>query len=279
MNIDSKKIISITGLAFLFILILQFGVLEMIFGTIIDITNGMRDQSGAVWERYLSRKAAAEQLGILGLREEEDRAAIQTAGSFGDIVKLLDQRESVIVDKTKFLELFRNLTRAQAERMIPALELLKIDADGSLRRCYFMAGQDEITIIYLNEMNDLLYRSVVTTDIFSKVAGPAGTVLPAPARFMNEAEMTVSREQFLLAYNDLPTDAFKVEIINDPFKLIMWGERLQRVAILPERYGSTPVIFEVRKGADIFYEEFSARTLAADHLIEKLRYLEEIPIR
>ena len=276
MNISKRHIYTVSALTVLIVAEFLFDYAEIALGSVIELTNGMRSQSGAVWDRTLAREHAAEKLGILGRREEEDRVAVREAAMFGEVLDLLGSRETIVLDKDAFMGFYRTMTRRQALAVIPPLTLLDIDLGGAFRRCYLKNEGETAAVIFLDDMNQPVFRSQADKALFTGPSGTAGIVSREHGLFLNSDAKIVGRDLFLQAFNALESDERKSQIVNDPYRLIVWGERLQRIAILPETaFGTVPVVCEVRSGADMTYIEFSARPQAVEYLKPIIKDIEE----
>jgi len=271
---------TISAVFLLFAAELYTNVIEQCLGRALEWTNGYRPRSGAVWERALLRQAAIEKMGNLHQMEQESKAAIEGVSLFSELVPLIEAHETLIISREKFVALYQRLTRRSAAALIPPLKLLRIIYNGSFRRCYFQKEDDTITLLLLNEQNETLHQKVVTRTFFEESGAAVSGASPDQERFVNKAEIIVTRGQFFQAFNAIESDDIKRQIINDPFQLLLWGNQLLRVAILPENEtGDIPLIFEVRSGVDLNYITFQSRALAVYYLIQQINELEGKTVR
>jgi hypothetical protein len=276
-----KQIIWISGFVLLTaVLELQMNFLEKGIGTIIEWTNSYRPKSGPVWERTIQRISAAEKMGDMNLLEERNKEFLNNVAAFPELLPLFDTNEAVIISKDKFVSLYRKLSRMDAQYIIPPLILLKHFYDGSFRRCYMQKENDNIKMMFLREDNFIIHQKTVGSDFFEKPVTPGPIVTDTQKRFFREAQMTLTREQFFQAFSNIERDEIKRQIINDPFQLVIWGEQLLRVAILPVNDAEViPIIFEVRTGIDHDYIQYDSRALAVYYLYKEINELEGKTIR
>jgi len=271
MRFSNKKLWAAIFIVVLIFVEFQVDYVERCLGSVIEWTNGMRSQTGAVWERALAREAAAGKMGEIILREEEDRKLIESVSSFSELTGLFDRRETLVVSRDKFLFLYRKLPRYSANEIIPPLDLLRIIQDGVFRRAYLQKNDEGFSFLILNEMNDVVYSSSIEAGLFQTVSDLGPVISQVQRRFFNDSVITVGREQFMQAYNALETRNLKLQIVNDPFQLIQWGDDFLRVAVMPEdNTGIISLIFEVRSGVELSYIEYQARALAAYYLIQEI---------
>ncbi|MFC1729877.1 hypothetical protein ACFL6I_06025 [candidate division KSB1 bacterium] len=272
----SVKYLSTGAVVLLFLGEFRLSYIEKAIGTVLESTNTFRKQTGAVWERFLEREAAAEKMGILYQKEQEDRAAVEKILSFAELFPLMESRESLIISEEKFMTLYRGLPRDIASLIISPLKLIEIVHDGSFRRCFLQVNNTVLTLAFLNQMNGILHQVTLDSDFYEKFQErDMRFVSSERQRFFSDNSRIVSREVFFQAFTRLDNDMLKVQIINDPFQLVAWGDQLQRIAILPEEMGVIPIIFEVQSGLETEYIDFQSRALAAYYLIQHINALEE----
>lgn len=276
-----KQIIWISGFVLLIAALeLQMNFLEKGFGTVIEWTNSYRPKSGPVWERTIKRISAAEKMGDMNILEARNREFLSNVAVFQELLPLFDTNETVIISKDKFISLYRKLSRIDARYIIPPLVFLKHFYDGSFRRCYMQKENNNIKMMFLSEDNFIIHQKTVGSDFFEKPVSQGPIVTDEQKRFFREAQRTLTREQFFQAFNNIEPDMFKSQIINDPFQLVIWGEQLLRVAILPVNDAQViPIIFEVRTGIDHDYIQFDSRPKAVSYLIQEINKLEGKTIR
>ncbi|MFC1564497.1 hypothetical protein ACFL6G_06140 [candidate division KSB1 bacterium] len=275
----NKIIKTVLIIIVLFLVEFKFDLAEIALGSIIDWTNGMRPQSGEQWEKALRRQAAADELGILREQKRLNTEELGNIRFFSDAVDILETRGDFVITGNKFIELYKTLSRQNAEQVLAPLRLLRLITDESIKYCLFGTSGDNYEVILLNEHNEIIHQAGLPAEIFSDSGGMRVTNRINQRRFLNETNKIVTREIFYRAYNEL-TDNLKLQIVNDPFSLVLWGDRMMRAAIFNEEVsGAIPVIFEVRSGNEIDYLEFQARPLAVYYLIQQLNDLEEKTIR
>ncbi len=270
------KILKITLICLvLFLIEFKFDIIEIMLGNIMEWTNDSRPKTGELWEKALNKQAAAEELGIL---REQNRLNDEELGElqfFGDAVHFLESRGDFVLSGVKFIELYKTLSRQTAEQIIAPLHLLELINTESIKYSLLGKSEDRLKVILINERNEILHQAEVNIGRFENSGGARIRNRINQTRFNNDSEKIVTRDLFFNAYNELTVN-IRLQIVNDPFQLVKWGEQLLRVAILKDRStGVIPVLFEVRTGNEIEYIEFQARPLAVYYLIQRLNDLEE----
>ncbi|MCP4725258.1 MAG: hypothetical protein GY863_09490 [bacterium] len=263
----------------LFMIEFKFDLIEIAIGSIMEWTNDGRPKSGELWDKAINRQAAAEELGILREQNRLDEEELDGLRFFSDAVHLVEDKGDYVMNGMKFIELYKTLSRQTAEQIIAPLHFLEFINDESIKYSLFGRSAANLKIILINDQNEILHQSEVPLENFAETGGARITNRINQTKFLNNSDKIVTRDLFFNAYNEL-TENIRLQIVNDPFQLVVWSERLLRVAILEdESKGVIPVIFEVRTGNKIEYVEFQARPLAVYYLIQRLNDLEEKSIR
>ena len=154
-----KIVKTVLILIVLFMIEFKFDIVEIALGSIIDWTNGMRPQSGEQWDKALKRRAAADELGMLREQKRLDEEELVNMGFFSDAVNILDTKGDFIINGAKFIELYKTLSRQNAELVIPPLRLLRYINDESIKYCLFGKTGDDYTIILLNDHNEIIHQA------------------------------------------------------------------------------------------------------------------------
>ncbi|MFC1492654.1 hypothetical protein ACFL6O_01740 [candidate division KSB1 bacterium] len=270
------KIIKIALISIvLFFIEFRYDIIEIAIGGIMEWTNDGRPKSGELWDKAINRQAAAEELGILREQNRLNEEELERLQFFSDAVHLLEDKGDYVMNGLKFIDLYKTLSRQTAEQIIAPLHFLELMNDESIKYCLFGKSGAGLKIILINDRNEILHQAELPLDQFAETGGARITNRINQTKFLNSSDKIVTRDLFFNAYNEL-TENIRLQIVNDPFQLVVWSERLLRVAILKDdNTGVIPVIFEVRSGNEIEYIEFQARPLAVYYLIQRLNDLEE----
>ncbi len=84
-----------------------------------------------------------------------------------------------------------------------------------------------------------------------------------------------SADIFYEAFEKL-SKQYKLQIVNDPYRLVQWGDNLQRVGISSfVEEGTVKIAFEVRVGSRSQIYELNSSEIAAGYLIDKINGLKQ----
>ncbi len=270
---NKKFLITLSILILIAILEFTTDFVEIVLGNIVELTNSYRPQSGTIWELHKQDRLANEQLAeiIESLPAEE-----QQLPEITDLMQLksrLEQQGSLLITADQFNNLYNQIPIRVASDVISPYDLLKlthshkwvwtkiIKNDSSLS-CYFFDGDKQLLMDTYPPLS-VLY-TIPEADRSSQMS--------LDLMDMFKGRM-ISRDQFFVAFNDLP-NSVKLQLINNPFQLVKWDGNIQKVGL--SRYiddGIVSIGFQVNQGIFTEVFTFEASSWAIDIFIEKLNSL------
>lgn len=249
-----------------------FDVAEIIIGGLLEITNPFRVRSGTIWEIDKQDQIADQHL--LGITEniphKDQPPVIETL----DKLKLiLDEQESVVVSADQFLRLYNLLPPRSAHEIISPFDLLKIFQSNQWIWTKIIKDENSLSFIFQDGDNQILMDSYPDLAVLYHVATIEISKQTSLASMASYSDRTFSPKQFFEAFSNLP-NPIKLQLINNPFRLIKWYKNIKLVAISRFVENNTVSIgFEIFNGIDYEIHTFQASELAANYLIAQLNVL------
>ncbi|MBN2010654.1 hypothetical protein JW960_15010 [candidate division KSB1 bacterium] len=254
------------------ILELAFDITETSLGFLVELTNSFRPKTGTIWSQNSKDVTANEQLEEYTQQKPAQEEIIQIDDLY-QLKTLLDERESVVISFTQFLQIYTMLPPNSAQQIIPPFTLLRLIHDKQWTRTRISKGEQQLSFFFLDSDNQLLLDSYpmlgAIYDVTSSTRLKRSTLQGMP-QFTGR---TVTSEQFFTALLDLPANIQR-QIISNPFELIAWQQNLSSVAISKFVTDDTVILgFEISNGFDSSVQMFESSQLAIGYLINKLNEL------
>jgi len=269
--ISKNVTIAIVILLILFLIELKFNIVEIAIGSIIEITNPFRPQTGPVWE--LAKQDESANMRLAGIMKTLPTDSIPpTVNSPYDLRTVLDEQSEVILSADQFLTIYNSMPPQSAQEIISPLDLLKlfysnqwvwtkVSKEESSLRFIFQQGNYQplldsypaFSVLYQSDMSRSVQKTLSEIPYFS--------------------DRILTPEQFFSAFNSLP-DARKLQIINNPFLLLRWNRKISAVAISKNVENFTVLIgFEIADNFERKIFTFEASELAIGYLITQINLL------
>lgn len=265
-----KSIITITILFILAVIEFKLDVAEVIVGRVLEWTNPLRPRAGTIWEYEKRDRLASVQLEkIVGSASAEQGEMPEVRDLF-ELRANLEQDKQVILSAAQFLELYNQLPPQYAQEIIAPFELLKITHSGKWFWTKIQRSENELSFYFLDGDNQLIMDTYPGLAVLYNMVKAGSEDRYSLENFMEFSGRIVSANQFYQAFNPLSTQ-IKLQLVNNPFQLLKWGDNLKRVAISRYSVNNTVELgFEVSNGMFTEVHRFQASELAATYLIAKI---------
>jgi len=249
----------------------SFHILQRIVASYLIAINRYRPQSGSYWHRRSADFKVSEN--FLDIRLEQGRKSrlATLAESFYDLYTIADSTAGLSLPVEKFMELYRRLPPDKAERIISPLDLLELIYEHSLQKCQVFRKGNQLRLVFIG-LNDQPLWFTMIPDIFELAGGEPAAAVTAKGSILEESEFyLLSPADFFRAFDRLKP-AIKLQIINNPFKLLNASGRLVRVGIAKNcSSGVCRVVFErLDKLGRVHPMVFQARKVAVEYLLDSL---------
>ncbi len=246
----------------------QFNLVEVALGGYLASKNEGREKLGRIYT--LEEKNISAQGGLESIFEdlEREREEIESSEGVDKIKEILNNRGDIVLSKSKFLSIYNSIPKGLSARMIQPFDLLEFVNDSNWNRT-FIQKRESVKIYLVDENNRVLKSFPLMLEDFNLIRDfekQAQTTLENSKEY---EQNIYEAQEFLRAFNSLPT-SYRQQIINNPFKLIEWGENLKTVGISSEvQNGTREVAFEVKFGSQTLVHKFLANTKAIDFLLKE----------
>jgi hypothetical protein len=179
----------------------------------------------------------------------------------------------VIISAEQFLKIYNQLPPATAGEIILPFDLLKISLDRKWEWTKISRGANRLSIFFLDGDYQLLHDSYPDLSILFHVKLDVSAAPHSLGSMPAFAGRTVTADQFFNALNNLP-DPIKLQLINNPYQLVRWYQKIRLVGISNTVEEQTIAIgFEVIEENETRVYTFQASTIAANFFIDQLNTL------
>ncbi|MBN2411059.1 hypothetical protein JXQ31_05150 [candidate division KSB1 bacterium] len=271
-----KKIFNISywSILLLFLLIVfefTFDIFEIALGRFLLLTNPVRPKTGRLWIEEKKDVDAGKIIDSLTVSIKQDSVITPRIYSIEDLHAALSLNSNFQLNKNAFKEFYKQLSVRQAQKIIDPLNFLEIDRNRDWQFVNFVLDENMLYVYFIDGFGKLLYEKNLNFDSFYENSQTtAGSDLDQIPQYKNRI---FSADIFYQAFEKL-SKQYKLQIVNDPYRLVQWGENLQRVGISSVvEDGTVKVAFEVRVGSRNQLYILNSSEIAAGYLIDKINGL------
>jgi len=258
-------------LFFLIVFEFIFDFFEIGIGRFLLLTNSIRSKTGRLWVEEKKDVDATKIIDSLRVSIKEDSLVYPKIYSVEDLHASLSLHQAMQLSKVSFKEFYRLLSGKQAQKIIDPLKFLDIDRNNEWQFVNFVLDGDELYVFFLDGYGKLLFENNLSFDNFYESSQTIkGSELDDAPQFKGRI---IPAEVFFDAFEKLPK-SYKLQIVNDPYKLVQWGDNLQRVAISSFVEESTvKIVFEVSMESRNQVYILNSSEIAAEYLIDSINGL------
>jgi len=261
-------------LLLLFAAELVFDIFEIAMGKILLFTNPIRPQTGRLWVEDHKEQKGIEELNA-NVEPQQSRTVNQPVQSLDDLQAILSMRNSLNMDKDTFKEFYRSIPVRQAKEIMDPLDLIELDRNDEWQTIQISLSGNQLVFYFLDGYERPLKESHFYVNGENK-SDQQFTLsnLRTDERFLGRF---VPAKVFYQAFDQLPR-TYRLQIVNDPYKLVQWGSSLQRVGIssVVERDG-VQIVFEVVDDMGPNLQSMRASEIAVEYLIKEINQMNGAP--
>ncbi len=266
------------GIALVILLILAeifFHIVEIGVGQVLLLTNPLRPKTGRLWVEDQKEQLGIDELNSIRESEDEPVVVDQQIHNFEELEAVLSTRSSLSMTRDEFKEFYRSLPIKEAKQLLDPLYLIELDRNPEWQRSQLSLSGDQLVLYLLDGYEKPIVETHVNLrypereDEFSSLSEfdqmPAfrGRIIPAAI--------------FYKAFDQLPR-MYRVQIVNDPYKLVQWGASLERVGIsLYIESQGVEIIFEVIENQRTRLQRMYASEIAVGYLIKEVNAIDNSP--
>ena len=181
--------------------------------------------------------------------------------------------QNFYLNKNDFKDFYKQLSARQGKKIIDPLKFFEIDRSREWQFVNFAMDADDLYIYFIDGFGKLLYDKNLNFDSFYETNQDiAASELDNLPQFIGRI---IPAGIFYDCYEKL-SNLYKLQIVNDPYRLVQWGENLQRVGISSiVEEGTVKFTFEVRMGSRNQLYIMNASEIAAGYLINHINELKK----
>ncbi len=262
---------------FLFLLLIVFEFIfdffEIAMGRFLLLTNPIRPKTGRLWVEEKKDVDGNKIIDSLTVSIKQDSVVAPKIYSIEDLHATLSLNQNFQLSKNAFKEFYKQLSVRQAQKIIDPLNFLEIDRNREWQFVNFALDGDELYIYFIDGFGKLLYEKNLVFDSFYESAqNISGSELDQIPQFKGRI---IPADVFYDSFEKLPKQ-YKLQIMNDPYRLVQWGDNLQRVgvsSIIEE--GTVKIGFEVSMGSRNQLYILNSSEIAIQYLIDKVNGLKK----
>jgi len=252
---------------------LFFDLFEITIGKLLLMTNPIRPHVGRLWEEDQKEQKGIEALDANSGMSEE--VAKQPLRSLDDLQAVLSIRSSLSMTREEFKEFYKSIPIKQAKRLLDPLDLIALDRAQDWQTTQLSLSANQLVVYFLDGYEQPIKQTHFVINDNKKNASERGEgSLEQNEAFENRV---VSATHFYQAFDKLPR-SFRLQIVNDPYKLVRWGASLKEVGI--SRYvedEGVQVIFVVAGDAGLQHNSMFASPIAIEYLLKEINDSSDAP--
>jgi len=252
---------------------LFFDLFEITIGKVLLLTNPIRPHVGRLWEEDQKEQKGIEELGANA--ETSKPVAGQPLRSLDELQALLSIRSSMSMTREEFKEFYKSIPIKQAKQLLDPLDLIALDRAQDWQTTQLSLSGNQLVVYFLDG-----YEQPIKQTHFVIDGNKENTKQNAPGSLEQDEAFEnriISAAQFYQAFDKLPR-SFRLQVVNDPYKLVRWGASLKEVGIsrFIEDEG-VQVVFIVAGDAGLHYNSMFASPIAIEYLLKEINDISDAP--
>ncbi len=270
----NKKFLIAMGII-LFLIVVEFTTdfVEIVLGSIIELTNPYRPKSGTIWELYEKDRLANKQLEEITKSLPERTQEIPDIEDLVQLRTKLEEQQTIIITADQFRNLYNQISPRFAYDIISPFDLLKLSHSRKWVWTKIVKGENNLSFHFLDGDRQFLMDTYPPLSIIYNIPEAERTHQVSLDSVLIFKGRTFSRDKFFVVFDDLP-NSVKLRLINNPFQLVKWDKNIQKVGI--SRYMNDNVVsigFQINQGIYNEVYTFEASDWAVDYFIERMNEL------
>jgi len=250
-----------------------FDIFEVAMGRFLLMTNPVRPKTGRLWVEEKKDVNANKIIDSLTVSIKQDSVVTPKIYSIEDLHASLSLYQNINLSKSDFKEFYKRLAVRQAQKIIDPLNFLDIDRNQEWQFVNLSLDGENLYVYFIDGFGKLLYEKNLLFDSFyenSQIV--AGSELDQLPQYKNRV---IPADIFYQSFEKL-SKSYKLQIVNDPYRLVQWGDNLHRVGISSiVENGTVKLAFEVRTGSRNQLYFLNSSEIAAGYLIESINSLKQ----
>lgn len=258
----------------LFIAEIFFDIFEISIGRIFLWTNAIRPQTGRLWEEDHKEQIGLEELDSATQQETLQENSNQPVQNLDDLEALLSIRRSMSMNRDEFNEFYKSIPQNQSRKIVDPLDLFALNRTSDWHKTQLSLSGNQLVFYFLDGYEKPIRESHVSLYEEDGQHTVALSELEQDEKFRGRL---VPADVFYQAFNQLPR-AYQLQIVNDPYKLVQWGNTLQRVGLsLYVEPNGVEIVFEIQDDDRTRTQSMYASEMAVGYLIREINTIDGAP--
>ena len=243
-----------------------FDIVELAVGGYMLLINPIRPRIGRLWEESRKDDLGANHVDLLVDGKTPVDSPSSRFYSMEELSASLSSGNLVSISRADFLTFYRMLPPSQAKNLFDPAQIYELSRSPHWQGVRFSMDAQQLAVYCLDGHGQLLVDHYVELiDDVTDTRAPSGL-----SQELSFAGRVISAEIFLNAYDRL-SNVYRLQIINDPYKLVQWGENLKRVGLSQfVSNNAVELAFEIASVDRPIIQRSLASEIAVNYLIIEL---------
>ena len=273
-----SKQIKIVFLLFLSVVLLEFVTdwVEIAVGQYMLAINKLRPRIGRLWEVESLDQGGQLELSD-ALSQFGDSLTVQSITHFDDFYAELLFRKKLVMEKSDFLQLYRNMGSVMAGHLIEPVAMYQMFRNPRWKSVRLLLNDQQLGILFMDHRRQLIFDYYVPVSELTQSDYETRLFLSQLEVDRQYSGRVIDPEVFLKAFDQLSRDR-RETVFPNYYALIQWGDQLKSVAISRYIEAETVMIaFERVNAGQTSLVEHRANPDAVASLITKLNAAGLVP--
>jgi len=272
--LTNKKLLLSLGIIIILIVVeFTTDFVEIVLGSVIELTNPYRPKSGTIWELHKKDQLASEQLEQITKSLPDKKQEIPEINDLIQLKTKLEEQQTLLITADQFRSLYIQIPIRISGDIISPFDLLKLSHSRKWIWTKIVKNDSSLSFFFIDGDRQLLMDTYPPLSVLYNIPDANKSHVVALDSMNIFEGRTISRNQFFVVFDDLP-NSVKLRLINNPFQLVRWDSNIQKVGI--SRYvddNTVTIGFQINQGIYTEVYTFEASDWAVDIFIENLNNL------
>jgi len=272
--LTNKKLLLSLGIIIILIVVeFTTDFVEIVLGSVIELTNPYRPKSGTIWELHKKDQLASEQLEQITKSLPDKKQEIPEINDLIQLKTKLEEQQTLLITADQFRSLYIQIPIRISGDIISPFDLLKLSHSRKWIWTKIVKNDSSLSFFFIDGDRQLLMDTYPPLSVLYNIPDANKSHVVALDSMNIFEGRTISRNQFFAVFDDLP-NSVKLRLINNPFQLVRWDSNIQKVGI--SRYvddNTVTIGFQINQGIYTEVYTFEASDWAVDIFIENLNNL------
>ena len=265
-----KYIVIVLVLAILFAVEMAFDVFEVAVGYTMFLTNNLRPRVGRLWVAEQNDLEGSQS--IHRIVSDSTNIGQPIIEDYPQLLYTLSALRAITLEPSEFVRIYRTMPHGEAAKLINPLVLYDLLRSNNWKSTKIVQGNEQLSIYFVDGFDQILRDEYVDLKSSPGQAVEASSSLENDERFKDRL---IKADLFWRAFDELSM-MYRLQIINDPNKVIDWFSRVSWVGIAQHSEdGVVTLAFELTFGSAAQVMYVQASEIAVGYLIEKINRLDD----